>query len=594
MYLKFLKIEKDKEIIRHIKFKKGINLIVDTSNIENQKESGNNVGKTTVLKLVDFCLGGNAKQIWSSKQFKQTTSPLVEKFLGNNNVLITLCLGDSFEDNKNDIVIKRNFLKRNKKIAKINEKNYTNNEEFETELNKLIFNSKQQKPTFRQLIPRSIRKDANQMDSVVEYLTFTSKNDYESIYFFLFDLVKASDLSMQKKIEEATKKYAENVIKNTFQQKNSNAVSQSLALVNHQISELLDKKNTFNINLKFKEEALILKETRANIHKITSALSDYHFKLKLYEESIKEIKSGEANINVQEVKALYEDATRYIPNLQKTFDEALTFHQNLISNKVNFISADIPNLKENIEKLTKDWHAELETEKKIIEKQKKEGSLADYELIVSQLNGKYEEKGKLSEELEKLSDLEQSLKESLDNIDKLNENIEKFDEFLQKEITEFNKYFAEYSKLFYGEAFVFSADKDIKKQFYAFNIYNTEGNVGDGKKKGIIAAYDLAFISYFNTKSFERPKFIMHDKIEGIHGNQLKSLIELVNSDEFNGQYIASVLSGKFQENQQFKTYLKENKVLELSQTNKLFKIEQIQEEEKLNEKKQLNLFENN
>ncbi len=154
--------------------------------------------------------------------------------------------------------------------------------------------------------------------------------------------------------------------------------------------------------------------------------------MKLYEESINEIKSGEANINVQEVKALYEEATKYIPNLQKTFDEALTFHKNLISNKVNFISADIPKIKENIEKLTKDWHAELETEKKIVEKQKKEGSLADYELIVSQLNGKYEEKGKLSEELEKLSDLEQSLKDSLDNIDKLNENIEKFDEFLQK------------------------------------------------------------------------------------------------------------------------------------------------------------------
>ncbi len=46
MYLKFLKIEKDKEIIRHIKFKRGINLIVDISNIENQKES-----ETTLEKL---------------------------------------------------------------------------------------------------------------------------------------------------------------------------------------------------------------------------------------------------------------------------------------------------------------------------------------------------------------------------------------------------------------------------------------------------------------------------------------------------------------------------------------------------------------
>ncbi len=188
--------------------------------------------------------------------------------MGNNDVLITLCLGDTFEDNKNDIIIKRNFLKRNKKIAKINEKNYTNEKEYETELNKLVFNSNQQKPTFRQLISRSIRKGANQMDSVVEYSNaFTSNNDYESIYFFLFDLVKASDLSMQKKIEEATKKYSENVIKNTFQQKSSKAISQSLALVNHQISELQEKKNTFNINLKFTEEAIILKEIRAKIIK---------------------------------------------------------------------------------------------------------------------------------------------------------------------------------------------------------------------------------------------------------------------------------------------------------------------------------------
>ena len=66
----------------------------------------------------------------------------------------------------------------------------------------------------------------------------------------------------------------------------------------------------------------------------------------------------------------------------------------------------------------------------------------------------------------------------------------------------------------------------------------------------------------------------MHDRIEGIHGNQLKSLFDEVNSDDFDGQYIASVLSGKFSEFQLSDNYLKNNKIIELSQQEKLFRIE--------------------
>lgn len=595
MYLKFLKIEKDKEIIREIKFKKGVNLIVDASKIENQKESGNNVGKTTVLKLVDFCLGGNAKQIWNNNEFKQTKSPLVPNFLKKNNILITLCLGESFENNNNEVVIKRNFLNYNKKIAKINEKNYPNEKDFEIELNRLIFDSNQEKPTFRQLIPRSIRKDSNQMDKVIEYLHHsTSGNQYESIYFFLFGLSQASDLSMQKIIKEAERKYADNVIKKTFQQKTTAALTQDLELKKHQIALLEEKKNTFNINLKFKEEAILLQKIRERIHEITSDLSNHHFKLKLYEESINEIKYSECNISTQEVKAIYDEAKIFIPTLQKTFEDAITFHKKLISNKSDFILVDIPKLKVEIKKLTTEWNMALDIEKKLVKKQKTEGSLADYELIVSDIKPLYEEKGRLTEELEKLSMLEKSVKDAIDEINIINTTIEKFDEALQKEISEFNKYFSEYSTLFYDEAFIFSAEKDLKKNVYKFNIYNSEGNVGDGKKKGIIAAFDLAFISYFNNKKIVRPDFTMHDKIEGIHGNQLLSLINLVNSDKFNGQYIASVLSGKFQENELFQKCLNENKIIELSQTNKLFKIEQYINQNEESKEKQLNMFDNN
>lgn len=59
MFLNPLKIENEQMVIRDISFSfhKGINLIVDETDPQDQKESGNNVGKTTVIRLDDSCLG---------------------------------------------------------------------------------------------------------------------------------------------------------------------------------------------------------------------------------------------------------------------------------------------------------------------------------------------------------------------------------------------------------------------------------------------------------------------------------------------------------------------------------------------------------
>ena len=45
------------EIVREIKFKKGLNLITDLT-LDNNQSSGNNIGKTTLLRIIDLCLGG--------------------------------------------------------------------------------------------------------------------------------------------------------------------------------------------------------------------------------------------------------------------------------------------------------------------------------------------------------------------------------------------------------------------------------------------------------------------------------------------------------------------------------------------------------
>jgi len=110
MFLKKLNIYNEDKLIREIPFHKGINLIVDETKSKNKTESGNSVGKTTVLRLIDFCLDGDGKNIYIDPEFK-TTNKKIEQFLKENNILITLILVEDIDNPySKEVVIERNFL----------------------------------------------------------------------------------------------------------------------------------------------------------------------------------------------------------------------------------------------------------------------------------------------------------------------------------------------------------------------------------------------------------------------------------------------------------------------------------------------------
>ena len=121
MFLKYLKIENSNGLVRRIDFHQGLNLIVDETPIGNE-ETGNNVGKTTVLRLIDFCLGMDGSKIYSATEGAKVINEEVKDFLINTEVLITLCLTDSFTTNASDVIVKRNFLSGKKNVLEINGK----------------------------------------------------------------------------------------------------------------------------------------------------------------------------------------------------------------------------------------------------------------------------------------------------------------------------------------------------------------------------------------------------------------------------------------------------------------------------------------
>ena len=92
MFIKSLIISTPLRDIRTIEFSAGLNLIVDNTPTTDVQLTGNNVGKTTVLKLIDFCLGANPAIIYSDTENRKAVYDTVKNFLIDKEVLIKLSL----------------------------------------------------------------------------------------------------------------------------------------------------------------------------------------------------------------------------------------------------------------------------------------------------------------------------------------------------------------------------------------------------------------------------------------------------------------------------------------------------------------------
>lgn len=566
MFIKTLKIENDTELIREIPFHKGINLIVDSSFVKSDRGSGNNVGKTTVLRLIDYCLGSSGTNIYKDPEFKATgNNQIIENFLTEQNIVITLVLKKDLDINSSsEYVIRRNFLSRKDKIQEINGESF-NNKEFPKELKKLIFNSSEDKPTFRQIIAKNIRDEKNRLVNTLKVLhPTTKKEEYESLYLFWLG-VDIDDSSRKQKILSEIK-VEENLQKRLKKENNYSVLDQSLIVINRRI-EVLDKaKESFNLNENYESDLSKLNGVKKELNKLSTRIGQSEMKKELILESRAELSKEISQVDIEQIKALYEEAKVLIPNIQKSFEETLSFHNEMISERANFIESELPQINSEVTQLKRDINILSIEEETLTKKLRKSGAIEELQGIIIELNTLYERKGNL-EEQKKLWDRTISKLETLQSeLETIDQGIVSQDSIIRERITKFNEYFSDISSRLYNEQFVLSAEKT--ERAYELNISSVSGNLGTGKKKGQIAAFDLAYIQFADYFDIDHINFILHDQIENVHDNQITNLLtEIVGG--VNCQYILPVLQDKLPSEISVADFV----VLTLSHEDKLFKI---------------------
>ena len=565
MFLKELKIENRLGVIREIFFHKGLNLIVDETTENNKQITGNNVGKTTVLRLVDLCLGSSGKNIYQDSEFKEQENNIVKDFLIASQALITLTIVDNFDFASESVVIKKNFLKYTKKIQEINGKTIINDKEFDLKLKELIFNTNVEKPTFKQIVSKNIRDEKNKLTNIVKVLNpYTKIEEYEAL--FLFWLGINTDTHNQKELLGKEKTREESFQKRLKKEGELSLIEQQLELVNSKIEELQKLKANINFNEKFESQILELNEIKLNLSKCSTELSRLNMRRELIIESKTDLESEKTNIDINQIESLYNKASKLITNLQVTFQETVKFHNDLLDEKIKYIDKELPSITEKLQSISKEIISLRRREKILSVFISASEYSDDYDTILIKLNSLFETKGNLEERKRYWISSNEKLERINEELETINSEINSKDNLIQKRITLFNKYFTKISRELYGEEYLLSTQKNEKG--YDLIVTNLEGNPSTGKKKGQIAAFDFAYILFAVEIELKAIHFIMHDQLENMHDNQLSTiLINLANSIDC--QFILPIVKDKIPADIDIDKYI----VLRLSETNKLFKI---------------------
>lgn len=573
MFIESLKIESKDGLIRNLPFHPGMNLIVDETP-SRHVETGNNVGKTTVLRIIDICLGKSPRSIFVSPEDNKTVNEQVKTFLTEKKVVVTLTLVSNWTDQARRVVIRRNFLNNSQAIREING-HQLQDKDFEQALQESIMEVVTVKPTFRQLISHNIRYTNVAVTQTLRTLEgLVNDTVYEALFLYMLGCDYSNADIRQETMDQLN---TERSFKSRLEKsKTRNMLASEQGIVKSEIDELERQKKQLHLNADFEKDMQELNDMKFSITTMAAQLNTLKLRKSILNEAQQDLYAQKSDIDTESLRQIYAQAQKFLPALQHTFEELMAHHNRMLVNKAEFIGGELPVIEEKISALQTRLTAAHQEETALSDKLLDSVSYADYETLITELTQKYERLGSLTHQISQIDEVDhaiETLNNTLADIDK-ELFADPFQKKVQTQLDKFNGYFARISQQLYGEkygmVFEIAQNKKTGKDVYKFSIIPIDTdtvNFSSGKKQGEITCFDMAYILFADQENIPCMHFGLYDKKELMHGNQLIETAKFV-SGYPNLQFVASILKDKLPEELNDEKYF----VVKLSQNDKLFK----------------------
>ena len=434
-----------------------------------------------------------------------------------------------------------------------------------------MFENRSQKPSFRSAIKSFVRilmtKDNTQFLKVLD--NFSNISEYRAVYNYLFDISDPeNDLEFGKlkqelkDIKSKENNYKKvNTVDDVVKIKQINvAIEKEIDRLEKEINDLVDKKA-------FEKNRIHINDIRKKYEEISRQLSKIDFDILQLQKYIKEAEEKSQRIVNQELaNDFFQEISELLPSITKTFLDLVEFNSQLSRNKLSYFNDRMQELimeKEDKENLLTKLTEENSEFISLVE----ENKVDLYYDKLNQLDELKIKKVKNESTITSLGNIEEQKNTLEKRLSKLEMIVKNNEAEYQKKMDIFNSYFKSVAGRINKEQPVLLYNP--KTDEFPVSIGQLSEGTSTGTRKSLIAAYDIAYQLFAREINKATPKFIVHDVLESIEGDDIRALVDEVESNQI--QYISAILKEKLVSSGMSTEKQNEIIVLQLSMKDRLF-----------------------
>lgn len=542
-------IDASGDTFRRVDLKPGFNVVVaDRKESESSTSSRNGVGKTSLIRIIQFCLGGKRRGALDNEPLDDWTFTC-NLDVGEARVEVSRSTSGGriqvqgqwdrlpVDPNSTDDGVAKYSLKRWKQV-----------------LGRSMFGLKESTqqqsytPTFRSLIAFFSRTGqgaySEPFKTVPQQQSF-QKRMYNA-YLLGLNWEHAKEMREVKKRRDELKKLKKASESGVFEEimGSIGALETKRVQLAEDFKNLSNQLDSFEVHPEYSKIEEEANQLTSELHKISNEnLHDRRIR-DLYLESLEEEDAGE----YEDIEEMYAEAgTHFDDSLKSTLNEVKSFHKQIVRNRKEYLKSEIESLEKRIEE-REEKKRELDKERaQLMGILKSHGALEEYNKLQSRKNEIESNLQAVKERLNSLRKIEKELSDISIKKEQLlvdaRQDLEEREVPRTKAVSAFNRY----TRRLYGSNVSGNLIIEFGESGFNFDI-EIDREDSDGVSKMEVFCYDLTLANRWASRQ-PGPGFLIHDStaFSDVDERQFARALELAKeeSERLGFQYLCTLNSDK-------------------------------------------------